>query len=153
MNYRTTNELEHFDFSDAYIAEVQATSGFFHIILDNVTILPENSCNRDIRAMRTNQLRLKIENAVVESIVEEGYKVYDANGNLKEAVEDQEIAKENYFSVMKEFSGGLIYSLSKQETKYLFTIDAESERTYVLCVSGEGDVEEWDRFFNRESEY
>lgn len=153
MNYRTTNELEHFDFTDAYISDVQATSGFFHMILDNVTILPENSCNRDIRPMRTNQLRLKIEKAVVDSVVEEGFKVYDADGNLRDSYEDVELNKEDYFSVLKGFAGGIIYSLQKAEQEYCFTIDAETERTYVMRVSGEGDVEEWDRFFYRDSEY
>lgn len=150
MNYRTNNELEHFDFTDAYIEDIQVTSGFFHMILDNVTILPENSCNRDIRQMRTNQLLLKIEKASVESVIEEGFKVYDANGNLKDSYEDVEIAKEDYFSVMKTFLGGMIYSLTKNENEYCFTIDAENERTYVMCVSGEGDVEEWDKFFQME---
>lgn len=150
MSYQTRNELGHFDFSEAYIAEVQATSGFFHMILDNVTILPENTCNRDIRRMRTNQLLLKIEKASVDSIVEEGFKVYDANGNLRDSYEDVEIKKEEYFRVMKSFRDGMIYSLTRNENEYCFTIDAENERTYVLRVSGEGDVEEWERFFNME---
>ena len=42
--------------------------------LSNVTILPENSCNRDIREMRANDLVLKIEEPVIRSLVREGYK-------------------------------------------------------------------------------
>ncbi len=49
MKYTTTDELEHFSFTEAYIADVQVTGGFFHMTLSNVTILPENACNRDIR--------------------------------------------------------------------------------------------------------
>lgn len=151
MNYRTTNELEHFDFTDAYIADIQAVGGFFHIILDNVTILPENSCNRDIRQMRANQLLLKIEQASLDSIVEEGYKVYDADGKLMQTCDDVEVASEDFAAVIKTFTDGMIYSLKKQENHYLFFIDAANERTYQLCVSGTGDVEEWDRFLNKES--
>ena len=82
MKYTTTDELEHFSFAEAYIADVQVTGGFFHMTLSNVTILPENSCNRDIREMRANDLVLKIEEPVIRSLVREGYKVYDANGAL-----------------------------------------------------------------------
>ena len=82
MKYTTTDELEHFSFTEAYIADVQVTGGFFHMTLSNVTILPENSCNRDIREMRANDLVLKIEEPVIRSLVREGYKVYDANGIL-----------------------------------------------------------------------
>ena len=51
MRYTTTDELEHFSFAEAYIADVQVTGGFFHMTLSNVMILPENSCNRDIRCL------------------------------------------------------------------------------------------------------
>lgn len=150
MNYRTVDETSHFKFEDAYIADVQVTKGIFHLILDNVTILPENSCNRDIRTMRTNQMMFKLEEAEVVSLVEEGYKVYDANGNLSQTYEDQEIAKEQYTSVIKEFADGSIYSLEKQEELYTFLIDAPNERTYNLQVKASHDVEEWDRFMSKE---
>ena len=49
MKYHTINELDHFCFKEAYIAQICAVNGMFEIVFDNVTILPENSCNRDIR--------------------------------------------------------------------------------------------------------
>lgn len=48
MKYHTINELDHFCFKEAYIAQICAVSGMFEIVFDNVTILPANSCNRDI---------------------------------------------------------------------------------------------------------
>ena len=38
--------------------------------------------------MRANELVLKISEPKIEALVEEGYKVYDANGNLKRKNED-----------------------------------------------------------------
>ncbi len=148
MNYKTIDEIANFNFSETYIEDLQITSGFFHMILDDVKIKPENSCNRDIREMRANNLFFKIEDAVIESLVEEGYKVYDANGNLREAFEDVVVAEKERLNVMKEFADGNLYSLEKQGNKYIFTIDAPNERTYSLTVSGSHDVEEWDRFLN-----
>ena len=150
MNYRTVDEILHFKFEDAYIADVQVTKGIFHMILDNVTIMPENSCNRDIRIMRTNQMLFKLEEAQVLSVVEEGYKVYDANGNLNQASEDKEIPEDEQIKVIKEFADGSIYSLEKQEETYVFLIDAPNERTYKMLVKASHDVEEWDRFMNKE---
>ena len=57
MKYHTDNELQNFQFAGAYIAEMCVVNGIFEMILDNVTILPQNSCNRDIREMRTNELK------------------------------------------------------------------------------------------------
>lgn len=150
MRYTTTNELEHFIFSEAYVGDIQATSGFFHIVLDNVIILPENSCNRDIRRMRTNELLMKIENMSIQALVEEGYKHYDANGNLLQTFEDTPIDEKDYSDTLKKLIGGGVFSLEKQGDVYNFVIDAENERTYNLRISGTGDVEEWERFLSIE---
>ena len=150
MRYETTDELEHFNFSEAYIGDVQITSGFFHMVLDNVTILPENSCNRDIRQMRANNLVLIIQDFSIVSVIEEGYKVYDANGKLMKSCEDTVIAEEAWIEAVKGLTDGIIYSLEKQGDAYVFSIDAANERTYALRVKGSHDVEEWDRFLNKD---
>lgn len=149
MKYQTTDELGHFSFEDAYIGDVQIATGFFHIVLDNVTILPENSCNRDIREMRANALLLKIEDSAITSLVQEGYKVYDANGKLLETREDVTVEDKDYTTVIKTFVDGVIYSLEKKDGTYCFVIDGADERTYQLNVSGTHDVEEWERFLNK----
>ena len=99
---KKNNELQNFRFEGAYIAETCAVNGIFEMILDNVTILPQNSCNRDIREMRANELKLKIREPEITAFVEEGYKVYDADGNLKEKKEDILIAAEDQAAKLKE---------------------------------------------------
>lgn len=148
MKYKTTDELQNFSFTDAYIGDIQVTNGFFHMELDNVIILPENSCNCDIRKMRTNGLVLKLEDFEITSLVEEGYKVFDANGKPMNAVEDAVISEQEHFSVMKELTEGVIYSLEKKEDTYIFSIDASNERTYELKIRASHDFEEWERFLN-----
>ena len=131
MKYYTENELQNFRFEGAYIAETCAVNGIFEMILDNVTILPQNSCNRDIREMRANELKLKIREPEITAFVEEGYKVYDADGNLKEKKEDILIAAED------------------QAAKYTVSIDTE-DHTFMIKVSGSADAEEWDRFLSKD---
>lgn len=149
MKYTTTDELEHFGFEEAYIRDVQVTGGFFHLVLDNVTILPENSCNRDIRKMRANELLLMLEEAAVCAVTKEGFKVYDANGRLMKTHDDEEIDKKDYLETIKTFVGGMVYSLKKENGQYEFVIDAPDESTYVLRVVAVHDVESWDRFLNQ----
>lgn len=151
MKYKTTDEWNNFSFADAYVGDIQATSGFFHMELDNVKILSENSCNRDIRKMRTNGLVLKLEDYKIVSFIEEGYKLYDANGKPMKVVEDTVIEEKDYNSELKELVEGVIYTLEKEEDTYIFSIDAVNERTYELKVQASHDVEEWERFFNLDS--
>lgn len=97
--YSTINEVNHFEFGEAVVGDIQLTERMFHLVLDNVKICPENSCNRDIRMMRTNELLFKISDAEIISLVEEGYNEYDADGNLKHTYPDEEVEKAKYDEV------------------------------------------------------
>lgn len=150
MGYKTTNELHHFNFKEAYIASFELSASSFLAYLDHVTILPENSKNRDIREMRTNDLCLKITDAEIIEFVEEGYKVYDADGNLKSKYEDTPVSPSKYAETFKELSECMIYSLEKKDDLYTFSIDTE-DHTYLLTVKGSGDTEEWERFLSKDA--
>ena len=119
------------------------------MILDNVTILPQNSCNRDIREMRANELKLKIREPEITAFVEEGYKVYDADGNLKEKKEDILIAAEDQAAKLKELEGCEIYSIEQEKGVYTVSIDTE-DHTFMIKVSGSADAEEWGHCFTNE---
>lgn len=157
MKYTTTNEFEHFEYQEAHISDIQFTDGVFFFLLDNVKILPENSCNRDIRTMRANELFFRVTDGAICSLVEEGYKIYDANGNLKQAIEDRVIDQSDYKEITDTFIDGTIYSMEQislegeGKVSYRFIVDAANERTYELTVEGSGDKQEWDRFLNLES--
>ncbi len=49
MKYHTINELDHFCFKEAYIAQICAVSGMFEIVFDNVTILHNGHHDRGQR--------------------------------------------------------------------------------------------------------
>ncbi len=145
MGYITKNELNNFDFKNSYIGEMVQDTHSFYAILDNVTILSSNSTNRDIRDMRTNNLKLTIPEGTIISLVEEGYKVYDADGNLSDSVEDKEIQSEKYNEVLKDLENCTIYGITKTGEIYGIEIDTE-DHTYVMKVRGDCDVEEWEKF-------
>ena len=157
MKYTTTNEFEQFEFGEAHISDIQIVEERFFLLLDNVKILPDNSCNRDIRKMRTNELFFKVTNGTMTSLIEEGYKLYDANGKLTREIEDREVAVAEYKEITDEFIDGMVYEVEKtiledkNQVQYRFVIDAANERTYTMIVLGDGDLEEWDRFLNLDS--
>ena len=132
--YSTINEVNHFEFGEAVVGDIQLTERMFHLVLDNVKICPENSCNRDIRMMRTNELLFKISDAEIISLVEEGYNEYDADGNLKHTYPDEEVEKAKYDEVAQVLLEGTIYELTLQSGVYTFIIDGTNDRTYALKV-------------------
>lgn len=148
MKYRTESELRNFDFSESVISEIKYMNGIFKLLLDNVTILPECSCNRDIRQMRANQFLLTIVNPVIVKFFEESYKRYDANGVLLEEVDEKIIKVENYGELLKSFADGEVFSIKKEGETYIFLVDSE-QNCYEIDVKGTDDIEEWDRFLNK----
>ena len=144
--YNTMNEFAHFDFSEAVIGDIQLAEGMFRAVIDNVKILPENSCNRDIRTMRTNELLLKLDDAKLVTLVEEGYREYDADGNLKNIYEDIVVNPDQYKQKEEVLVEGTIYELQLADGVYSFVIDGTDERTCTLKVAAGGDEESWNRF-------
>lgn len=144
--YNTMNEFAHFDFSEAVIGDIQLAEGMFRAVIDYVKILPENSCNRDIRTMRTNELLLKLDDAKLVTLVEEGYREYDADGNLKNTYEDIVVNPDQYKQKEEVLVEGTIYELQLADGVYSFVIDGTDERTYTLKVAAGGDEESWNRF-------
>ena len=150
MKYTTRNEFCNFEFSEVNIDDVKIQNGVFQMILDDVKILPENSTNRDIRKMRANGLVLTIEDAQINSFVEEGYKTYDADGNLLREDPDIELDEQQYRDIYEFFIDSYAYLIAQNEDEYTFVIDGTNERTYTIIVQGSGDVEEWDKFLQIE---
>ena len=156
MKYTTQNEFDHFTFHEVHISGFELTRDMFHVTLDDVIILPENTCNRDIRNMRCNNMELHITDMKVEQFMLEGYKTYDADGKLKENLPDQAVPEAEWGVIGKTFLDGYAYEIKKTQgdegrNNYTFIIDdAQAEHTYAICVSGTGDMEMWDRFLNVE---
>jgi hypothetical protein len=96
--------------------------------------------------MRCNSLELRIENPVIEEVIREGYKLLDADGGVKETVEDEVVEPGGYLGVWEAFSDAEIYDITRREREYIFVVDAADERTYTVRVSGSADTESWERF-------
>lgn len=149
MRFHTENEFDNFDFRESYLQGIVQMSGSFRATIDQVKIKPENSKNRDIRMMRTNNLELHIADAVVTSIVEEGVKIYNADEVLQQEIPDRVLDEGEYTDLYQRLEGCEIYNIEKKDGTYLFSIDGE-ERSYLIHVQGSGDTQDWDRFMNLE---
>ena len=147
MSFFTENEVEHFDFSEAHIGELRFGLGPFYMLLDNVKILETNSCNRDVRTMRTNGLTFRITDPQVVTVTEEGYKLYNADGVLQQEVPDRTMDPQEYAQLCQALEDAVVYELKKEGNIYRISIDGE-EHAYTLEISGSGDTEEWERFMN-----
>lgn len=149
MQYKSTDELNQFSFEEAAIASISYTGNTFILELDNVTILADNRHNRDIHDMRANNVVLTFSDASLTKVIAEGYKVYDADNNLKETVEDTLVPPEDYADFFKEQENNMIYSIENTDGYCTISIDGEYE-TYLIETTYAHSFVEWDRFLKKE---
>lgn len=154
MNFRTVDEFENFDFNEAHISRIENRSGHVFLMLDNVMIAAKNSCNRDIREMRTNDLVLKLQDGQITSFIKEGVKVYNADGVFQREIPDEIIPVEKYQETFDMLIDKYMLEVTvkrdeaSEENIYEFEIEYE-EFSYLLVVKAAHDTEEWDRFMNK----
>lgn len=150
MQYKSTDELKHFSFEDAVIASISYSGSTFILELDNVTILADNRHNRDIHDMRANNVIVTFTDASLTKVVAEGYKVYDADNNLKETVQDILIVPEKYTDFFKEQQNNIVYSIEEiSDGHCTISIDGEYQ-TYFIESTYTHSLVEWDRFLKKE---
>lgn len=154
MSYRTVDEFENFDFNEAHISGIELKNGHVFFMLDNVMISAKNSCNRDIREMRTNDLVLKLQDGSITSFVKEGVKIYNADGVFQNEIPDEIIPTEKYQETFDMLFDKYMLEVTVKrdeisgENIYEFEIEYE-EFSYLLVVKAIHDTEEWERFMNK----
>ena len=79
-------------------------------------------------------------------------RIYDANGNLKEQIADRALLPEEYGEALAALSDCTLYSIERRKGRYEISIDGE-DHTFLLAVSGNGDVQEWERFLSLDGEF
>ena len=150
MKYKCINKLDQFDFKEASIASIQFNGTTFSMDLDNVTIKANNEHNRDIQDMRANNVLVSFPDTSILTIIEEGYKLYDANNNLTETVADKTIPSVDYKTFFENIAGNFLYSITITEEKQC-TINIDGEyQTYTIQLSNSSSCVEWDRFLKKE---
>ena len=154
MKFRTVDEFENFDFNEAHISGMEIRSGHVFFMLDNVMISAQNSCNRDVRDMRTNELVLKLQDGKIVSFVKEGVKVYNADGVFQREIPDETVPAQKYQETFDKLLDKYMLEVTIKrdeasgENVYEFEIEYE-EFSYLLVVKAAHDTEEWDKFMQK----
>lgn len=151
MRFCTENELGSFGFEEAVLQSVSKENDHIDLVVDNVKIRPENSCNRDIITKRTNDLCVRISNGRW-ALFEEGYQLFDADMKPLKEVRERQVAEEDIQHDLGLMEGCALDGFSAEGREngvslYVMTLLVE-DHTWRLEISGSGDTEMWNRFLN-----
>ncbi len=147
MGYYTKNEIENFAFTQSPIFETKEYRDQFILELGYVVIKANNSCNRDVFDMGTNELKLRLYEVSEMQITKLGCKIYNADGKLMSEREDEVVPKEEQKQVLESWNGGLgqIIAFERKDGVYQFDIETEDD-LYLFEVKATENSQEWERF-------
>lgn len=157
MSFTSINELEHFGFQDAQIQRAEYAEGILEFELEAVIVRANNSQNSNYTDSYAGTLFMRLEKAIIQKGVKEGYKYYDANDVLKQEVPDTPLDESEIKNLLKNSKDYYLFDMVKvneEENKtghylYLLGIDADEETSYWLQVEFEKSILTWERYMNR----
>ena len=161
MKFVSKNELGLFDFSDCRISNVKCDGNMLEFTLESLIVLENNSQNSNYTKSYADTTIMTLKNCTIQSAYIAGYKVYDANDNLVEQIDDISVEKTEYKKMIEGFKDSYLCRVMKCESDqgYVYELEVEQEGEeqfqdlrsdmYVVKVEFLEAVCEWDRYLNR----
>lgn len=177
MKFKSTNEIETIQLRDAQIKEMKLvgvgeveTDGeaaesvedaeaslkglrarWLELYVEGAVVKDNNSQNEYYTDKYADQMEIRFKNPVIEAVLLEGHKYYDANDNLVEEVPDQELAEDEYEKIFGKFKENYIFYGGKPEADkkcYQMIVDVD-EDSYIVSFYYDKVIAGWNHFLNK----
>ncbi len=162
MNFKAVDELEQFNFQDAYIDRFEVTNEQITLELEGVIVGKRNSQNERMVESYAGPIVLRLKQAHIFNLFKEGGKYYDANNVLIEEIPDEEVPEENYKDIIKSSIGEYIFALvamtdsslndgrecNKPPYRYMLCVDI-GEEDYWFKIEFEKSIATWEKYMNK----
>lgn len=155
MRFETKDNLQLFDFQEVTVKEIKTLANDSIVFVLEALIAKGNNPNNEECVDRFLDIaNMRFANGKIIDFFKEGYKYYDANGVLKEQIDDEKMELDDAYAILKQCKDIVLFDvilLSKTEEKseYQIGIDLNDTDTYWMTISCKEVVVEWERFMNR----
>lgn len=119
--------------------------------VEGAVVKDNNSQNEYYTDKYADQMEIRFKNPVIEAVLLEGHKYYDANDNLVEEVPDQKLAEDEYEKIFGKFKENYIFYGGKPEADkkcYQMIIDVD-EDSYIVSFYYDKVIAGWNHFLNK----
>ena len=119
--------------------------------VEGAVVKDNNSQNEYYTDKYADQMEIRFKNPVIEAVLLEGHKYYDANDNLVEEVPDQKLAEDEYEKIFGKFKENYIFYGGKPEADkkcYQMIVDVD-EDSYIVSFYYDKVIYGWNHFLNK----
>ena len=153
MRYKSTNELDCFQFHDAWIKEIKLTNNHMIWTASAINAMTTNTQNSSTKDMCVECAMMTFENISIERLEFGAYEMYDFNKTLIKSVEARIAKEEEYADILTETTSSYCYiygmdKLEKVDDKQYhacFNIDGGAGN-YYLTFTFTKSIVEWENF-------
>ena len=123
---------------------------WLELYVEGAVVKDNNSQNEYYADKYADQMEIRFKNPVIEAVLLEGHKYYDANDNLVEEVPDQKLAEDEYEKIFGKFKENYIFYGGKPEADkkcYQMIVDVD-EDSYIVSFYDKV-IAGWNHFLNK----
>lgn len=138
-------------FGDAEASLKGLRARWLEFYVEGAVVKDNNSQNEYYTDKYADQMEIRFKNPVIEAVLLEGHKYYDANDNLVEEVPDQKLAEDEYEKIFGKFKENYIFYGGKPEADkkcYQMIVDVD-EDSYIVSFYYDKVIAGWNHFLNK----
>ena len=138
-------------FGDAEASLKGLRARWLEFYVEGAIVKDNNSQNEYYTDKYADQMEIRFKNPVIEAVLLEGHKYYDANDNLVEEVPDQKLAEDEYEKIFGKFKENYIFYGGKPEADkkcYQMIVDVD-EDSYIVSFYYDKVIAGWNHFLNK----
>lgn len=154
MKFKSTDEIETIALRDAVIKEIEWIKGepsWLTFYAEGAVVKDDNSQNTFYTDKYADQMEIRFQNPVIEAVLLEGHKYYDADDKLIEEVPDKPVPEDAYEKTLKLFKDNYIFYGGKPEPDkncYQMIVDVD-EDSYIISFYYDKVIAGWNHFLNK----
>lgn len=153
MGYKSVDEINTISLKDALITEIHLTGekDCLEFVVRGAVVRDNNSQNDCYTDKYSDDMTVRFQKPVIEAVLLEGHKYYDANDRLVEEVPDKPVKETDYEKTLKSFKDKYIFyggTPDGDKKRYQMIIDFDDD-SYVLSFTYERVTAFWERFLNK----
>lgn len=160
MSFKSVNEIDKFSFTDCQISDFTADERGILMELEALIVMPNNSQNTNYTKSYAGTTSVSLENGRIDSVIKEGWKVYDVNDKLVEDHPDEAVELSELKELTKKFKGAFLYQMAPDNDGYNINIEITADDDpqgfesdiYRLHITFDNAIFRWDRYMSRVQE-
>ncbi len=153
MNYTAIDELNHFNFHDAELYQIEFHDGSMKWQLSSINATKQNSQNSFDKDMCIKDAVIVFEHVKIEKIVFSAYKVYDSNNTMIKSEEAKTANPDEYDEILRSTLDDYCYIYSMEQLPDIeekmqsvcFNIDGGAGNFY-LTISFSKSLVQWNEY-------